>query len=144
MKRFRGGVAALVLGGVLLCLPATARDDVIPAKVGMEWLSQEQQKTLWRRVDQYAGMESFVSFCGRPSNIERRVINAVQACITPATLQQVVARFRKNLSEKKGGITADQSICEEQRVKSLVKKIHAAIDTMVAEVARMCSTCLFC
>jgi hypothetical protein len=144
MKRFRRKLAALVLGGVLLCPPAAARDDIILAKVGMEWLSQEQQQTLWRRVDQYAGMESFVSFCGRPSNIERRVVNAVQACVTPASLQMVVTRFRKNLSEKKGGITADQSICQEQRVKTLVKKIHAAIDTMVAEVARMCSSCLFC
>jgi hypothetical protein len=133
-----------MLAGVLLCPPAAAADEVIQAKVGMEWLSPEQQQTLWRRVDQYAGMESFVSFCGRPSNIERRVVNAVQACITPATLQLVVNRFRKHLSEKKGGITADQSICEEQKVKSLVKRIHAAIDTMVAEVARMCSSCLFC
>ncbi len=71
MTWFRGQLAALVLFSVLLCPPATARDDVIPAKVGMEWLSKEQQQTLWRRVDQYAGMESFVSFCGRPSHIER-------------------------------------------------------------------------
>jgi hypothetical protein len=142
--RARTAPVVLVLGLVVLSPSVSARDDVILAKVGMEWLTKEQQQTLWHRVDQYAGMESFVSFCGRPSQIERRVVSAVQACITPATLQQVVSHFRKKLTEKKNGITADQAICEEQKMKNLVKQIHTAIDTMVAEVTRMCRNCLFC
>jgi hypothetical protein len=137
-------LVALVLGIAVFSPSVAARDDVILAKVGMEWLTKEQQQTLWHRVEQYAGMESFVSFCGRPSNIERRVVSAVQACITPATLQQVVSHFRRKLTEKKDGITADQGICEEQKIKNLVKQIHTAIDSMVAEVTRMCRNCLFC
>ena len=140
----RAWLATLVLGGSMLSAPAAVSDELIPAKLGMEWLSKEQQQTLWRRVEQYAGMESFVSFCGRPSNIERRVVSAVQACIRPATLQLVVVRFRKNLSEKRDGITADRAICEEQRVRSLVRRIHAAIDTLVAEITQMCRSCLIC
>ena len=110
----------------------------------MEWLSKEQQQTLWRRVDQYAGMELFASFCGRPSNIERRVVGAVQACITPATLQQVVSQFRKKLHEKKSGIVAEPTICDEQKFKNLVRQIHTAIDALVDDVTRMCRSCLFC
>jgi len=145
-RRFCAQLALVtfVLGLVVFGPSVAARDDVILAKVGMEWLSKEQQQTLWHRVDQYAGMESFVSFCGRPSNIERRVVSAVQACITPATLQQVVSQFRKKLNEKKGGIVAAPTICEEQKFKNLVKQIHTAIDTLVADVTRMCSSCLFC
>ena len=84
------------------------------------------------------------TFCGKPSNIERRVVGAVQACITPATLQQVVTQFRKKLKEKNGSITADKTICQEARIKSLVKEIHTSIDTLVNEVARMCQSCLIC
>jgi hypothetical protein len=137
-------VAALLLCGAILCPSAIAADEVIQAKVGMEWLSAEQQKILWKRVEQYAGMESLVAFCGRPSHIERRVVGAVQACITPATLQQVMSRFRKNLTEKRDAITADKAVCEEQRIKNLLRQIHTAIDKLVAEVDRMCRSCLFC
>ena len=71
-------------------------------------------------------------------------MGAVQACITPATLQQVVTQFRKNLKEKNGSITADKSICQEARIKNLVKEIHTSIDTLVNEVTRMCQSCLIC
>jgi hypothetical protein len=89
-------------------------------------------------------MESFAKFCGHPSHIERRVLVAVRPCITPATLQQVVSRFRKKLQERNGKITADPSICEEQRIKSLVKEIHNSVDKLVAEVTRMCKSCFIC
>ena len=89
-------------------------------------------------------MELFASFCGKPSNIERRVVGAVQACITPTTLQQVVTQFRKKLKESNPSITAHKSICGEQRIKSLVKEIHTSIDTLVNEVTRMCQSCLIC
>jgi hypothetical protein len=144
MTSFRTHIATLTLATLLLCPSVAASDEVIQAKVGMEWLSAEQQQVLWRRVEQYAGLESFASFCGRPSHIERRVLNAVQTCVTPATLQLVVSRFRKNLQEKKASISADKAVCEEQKMKALVKKIHSAIDTMVDEVARMCRSCLIC
>jgi hypothetical protein len=143
---FRTHLAALaiVFAGLLAGPSVAARDDVIQAKVGVEMLSQEQQKVLWTRVERFASMESFAAFCGRPSNIERRVIGAVQACITPATLQQVISQFRKNLKEKNGSITADKSICQEARIKGLVKEIHTSIDTLVNEVTRMCQSCLIC
>ena len=143
---FRAHVTALAfaLGALAASSSATAMDDVIQAKVGMELLTRDQQQVLWTRVERFASMESFAAFCGRPSNIERRVVGAVQACITPATLQQVVSQFRKNLKEKNGSITADKSICQEARIKSLVKEIHTSIDTLVNEVTRMCQSCLIC
>ncbi len=145
-RRFRTQLAilAIVLGGLVSGSSVSARDDVIPAKLGMEMLTSEQQQTLWQRVERFASMESFATFCGKPSNIERRVIGAVQACITPATLQQVVVQFRKKLHERNKSITADKSICQEARIKTLVKEIHTSIDTLVNEVARMCQSCLIC
>lgn len=144
-RPFRTQIAALVvlLAGLSVG-PSVARDDVIQAKVGVEMLTGDQQKVLWTRVERFASMESFAAFCGRPSHIERRVVGAVQACITPATLQQVVTQFRKNLKEKNGSITADKSICQEARIKNLVKEIHTSIDTLVNEVTRMCQSCLIC
>ena len=110
-RPFRTQIAALaiLIGGLLIGPSVAARDDVIQAKVGVEMLSRDQQQVLWTRVERFASMESFAAFCGRPSNIEKRVVGAVQACITPATLQQVVTQFRKNLKEKNGSITADRS-----------------------------------
>jgi hypothetical protein len=140
----RIGVMALVLACFALGAPATARDDVILAKVGLDWLSKDQQQKLWQRVELYAHMESFANFCGRPSQIERRVVNAVKACITPTSLQQVVVFFRKKLNERNEAISADPSICEETRMKNLVREIHTSVDKLVAEVARMCKSCLFC
>ena len=147
-RRFRTHLAilAVVLGGLVFGSAASvsARDDVILAKLGMEMLSKDQQQTLWLRVERFASMESFANFCGKPSNIERRVVGAVQACITPTTLQQVVTTFRKKLHEKNGSITADKTICQEARIKNLVKEIHTSIDTLVNEVARMCQSCIIC
>jgi hypothetical protein len=144
LSRARTGFIALVLGSLAHCPTVAARDDVIEAKVGLEWLSKEQQQQLWKRVDIYADMESFANFCGRPSHIERRVVTAVKPCIAPATLQQVVGRFRRKLNERNERITADPSICEEQRIKTLVKQIHTSIDKLVTEVTRMCNSCIIC
>jgi len=143
---FRAHVTAfaLALGGLAMCSSAIARDDVIQVKVGLDWLSKDQQQVLWQRVERYAGMESFANFCGRPSHIERRVINAVQSCVNQNSLQQVVSQFRKNLSEKNRAITAEKTVCDEPRIKGLVKEIHTAIDTLVNEVAKMCKQCLIC
>ena len=143
---FRTQLAALaiVLGGLLIGPSVAARDDVIQAKLGMDMLTRDQQEVLWKRVERFASMESFAAFCGRPSNIERRVVGAVQACITPASLQQVVSQFRQKLKEKNSSISADKSICQEARIKSLVKEIHTSIDTLVNEVTRMCQSCLIC
>jgi hypothetical protein len=143
-SRARIGFVALVLGCVVLGPSVAARDDVILAKLGLDWLSKEQQQQLWKRVELYADMESFANFCGRPSQIERRVINAVKPCITPVSLQQVIAHFRKKLTEKNGTITADRSICEEQRIKNLVREIHTTIDKLVTEVTQMCKSCIIC
>jgi hypothetical protein len=145
-RPFRTQIAALaiVLAGLLVGPSVAARDDVIQAKLGMEMLSRDQQQVLWTRVERFASMESFAAFCGRPSNIERRVIGAVQACITPATLQQVITQFRQKLKEKNGSITAEKTVCQEARIKTLVKEIHTSIDTLVNEVTRMCQSCLIC
>ncbi len=145
-RPFRTQVAALaiILAGLLVGPSVAARDDVIQAKLGMEMLSRDQQQVLWTRVERFASMESFAAFCGRPSNIERRVIGAVQACITPATLQQVITQFRQKLKEKNGSITAEKTVCQETRIKTLVKEIHTSIDTLVNEVTRMCQSCLIC
>jgi hypothetical protein len=147
--RFRSQIAAAVLAlGALLCAPAVANDDVVDdvilAKLGMEMLSKDQQQVLWQRVERYAEYESFASFCGRPSHIERRVIGAIQPCITPASIQQVMSRFRKHLHDKNAAITAEKSVCEDTRIKTLIKQIHTAIDTLVNEVTNMCKSCLIC
>jgi hypothetical protein len=59
-------------------------------------------------------------------------------------LHQVVSRFRRKLHERNEKITADPSICEEQRIKNLVKEIHSSIDKLVTEVTRMCNSCIIC
>ena len=46
-------------------------------------------------------------------------------------LQQVVSQFRKKLHEKKSGIVAEPTICDEQKFKNLVRQIHTAIDALV-------------
>jgi hypothetical protein len=89
-------------------------------------------------------MESFVNFCGRPSQIEKRVIGAIEPCINPPTIQQVVTRFRAHLKEKNAAITAEKTVCQEARIKNLIKEIHTAIDTLVNEVTRMCKSCIIC
>jgi hypothetical protein len=152
---FRSHLAAAIFAlGVIFGAPVLAADDVIDrgplttgliqAKLGMDMLSKEQQQVLWQRVERYAAMESFVNFCGRPSNIERRVIGAIQPCLTPVTIQEVVNRFRKHLHDKNTAITAAKSVCEEARIRNLIKEIHVAIDNMVNEVTRMCKSCIIC
>src|SRR3954470_2474619 len=111
---FRSQLTAAALApGAILCAPAAAHEEPLPVKLGMEMLSREQQQTLWQRVERYAEYESFANFCGRPSGIERRVVGAIQPCITPASIQQVVSRFRKHLHDKNAAITAEKTVCED-------------------------------
>ena len=145
MQRFsraRLCFAALVLGVLALCPPVAAMDDVIEAKVGLELLSAQDQQTLWRRIDLYAQVEAFNIFCGRPSNIERRVHAGIASCVTAASMQTIQSYFRKKLREHNFG--DDKGRCETPEAKTFMSKIHAAINDLVAEVARMCKGCLFC
>ena len=143
--RFRSQIAAAALAlGAMLCMPALAQDAAIPVKLGMDMLNQDQQRILWQRVEKFAEYESFANFCGRPSHVERRVIGAIQPCITPAAIQQVVSRFRKHLHAKNAAITAEKTVCEDARIKKLIGQIHTAVDSLVRDVTKMCKSCIIC
>ena len=117
-------------------LPATQ-----PVKLGFSYLSQAQERDLWRRAETYALAEVFLRQCGSPSHIERRMMLAARDCIEARALNRVAAYFRRKVTELS---TRHTFVCDTDHSKALVKTTRARIDRDVEEVRSMCRACLIC
>jgi hypothetical protein len=135
------GSASLLLMG--LGMPRTVEpvSAVEPAKLGFSYLTREQYKDLWRRADNYAMAEAFLTQCGAPSHVERRMRHAARDCIEARALDRVAAYFRRKMAE----FTAKHKfVCDTEQSKALIRSTRAKIDSDVAEVRSMCRSCMFC
>jgi len=97
-------------------------------------------------VELYARFDAFLTDCGKPSNIEQRMLAAVQSCVEPGALQKVVTVFRsKKASHTKGfipGFTTE--FCGQPSTAALLKNLSAAIDSAIRRAASACRACVIC
>ena len=111
------------------------------AKLAFSYMTPEQIADLWKRADRYAEAEAFLKKCGQPSNIERRMWQAVSPCIEEAALRKVVIYFRSKVLQF--GQTK-QFICHTPEAKKVIGTVRLKIDADVDEVRGMCAACIIC
>lgn len=137
-----GVCLAIVLTGFAVPPSAPAREALAePAKLPFSYLTPEQVADLWRRADRYAEAEAFLRKCGKPSNIERRMIQAAGACIDEAALKKVAAYFRSKLLQFG---QQKNFVCDTPQAKQVLQSVRTKINSDVEEVKAMCAACLIC
>ena len=140
-----GGPAVAILmgfaGSAPVAPPAVSQPPAIEAKLAFSYMTEEQVKDLWRRADRYAEAEAFLKKCGLPSNIERRMWQAVGPCIEDAALRRVATYFRSKVLQFG---QQKQFICHTPEAKRVLSSVRARIDSDVEEVRGMCAACIIC
>ena len=121
--------------------PRTVPAAWVQAKLGLASLSRSQAKALWRRADDHALAEALLKQCGSPSHIEQRMMSAANSCVDKASLDLVLAYFRKKVA---GPGTNRKFVCGTGRSKVLMKIMRSRIDRDVEAVRSMCRACLLC
>jgi hypothetical protein len=141
----RSHVFALALC-VLAASPALARADkptFIPAKVGLELLTQNQYADLQKKMNLYAWSEAILKRCGKATHIERRMRDAVSACVHPASLDKIATQFR-TLLERETKKEEDGLPCDNKVMRNILPKVKQYIEEAITEAAQMCRACLIC
>ena len=111
------------------------------AKLAFSYMTPEQVADLWRRADRYAEAEAFLKKCGQPSNIERRMWQAVGPCIEEAALRKVAIYFRSKVLHFG---QQRQFVCHTPEAKKVLGSVRAKIEADVEEVRGMCAACIIC
>jgi hypothetical protein len=119
---------------------ASSNAPVIPVKFGLEALSEEELSILKDHLDAYALAEAVLGNCGKTSDAEKRMIEAVKDCVEPSAIEQVSQHYRERLKRYKG--EHKHLLCDKEgaRLKELSDMINKAID----DAARVCRACIAC
>jgi hypothetical protein len=135
--------AAAALMGFARPAPAIVApaNDLHRAKLAFSYMTPEQVADLWKRADRYAEAEAFLKKCGQPSNIERRMWQAVGPCIEEEALRKVATYFRAKVLQFG---QQKQFVCTSAEAKKVLGSVRAKIDSDVEEVRGMCAACLIC
>lgn len=136
---------------LLLLVFTTFLVPTVDAKVGLNYLSSDQQKQLWRNIAAYAKYEAFLNYCETTSRVERRIWAAAGPCVTRDSLNKVSGYYRRKLREHakkfptKAMIKENSAFrCDRKKHATLIKKIKGLFNTAVADIDRMCRRCFFC
>jgi hypothetical protein len=141
-------LAAAQAGPMVAPIEAPAAGIVL-AKLGLDSMSQEERKNLWKMVDEYATVDALEEFCGKKLNLQRRAWRAVAACVEVKSLRRVFSAFRNKKAEYlkawetlHGAEEQKKLVCERFSVK--LKEYTRIMNGQIAEAAKMCSNCFFC
>lgn len=116
--------------------------ELTKVKFGIEALSTDQLKELWEKVDAFADFEAYLISCRSSSNIEKRIVDSVGRCVTPAALQSVRQRFHQRRA--KNVTSYIKEYCDSAHAKKLMSDLHNMINKIVAEAAASCRACFIC
>ncbi len=141
----RASLTRLLIILLLACpaLPATtARAETVQVKLGVSFLTDSQKADLWDRVDKFARWEARLIYCNRPTNIVRRAVAAVDACVHEPDLKQVASRFRRKLADEQKKLKPID--CEHQFAQTFIREVHELADATINDAAQVCRACLIC
>ena len=125
----------------LLACAALASGEAL-AKVGLEYLSKDEQKQVWTSTRNIARIDAILSACNRKTNIDRRIVSAVSPCIKPKTISALRAYWRKQ--KAKYAKELPQLDCNNDYMKKEINKAVRQFNQLVSEVRDNCRRCIFC
>jgi len=147
-----GWFAALAFVIVTLAFTQTGAAQtggIVLAKLGLDSMSKEERKNLWKLVDEYATVDALQEFCGIKLNLQRRAWQAVGACVERSALRRVFSVFRSKKAEYlkawetlHGEPDKKKALCERFRVK--LGEYARVMSGQISEAATMCRNCFFC
>jgi hypothetical protein len=142
LTRFRIGCVLALICAVSIGMSAKASSEapVLQVKFGLEALSDEEQAALMDRLDAYALAEAVLGNCGKPTDAEKRMVEAIKDCIEPAAIEKVTQHFRQRLTRYKGD--HKRLLCDKESGR--LKELSDYIDKAINEAARLCKACLVC
>lgn len=154
--RTAGTAGWLALGICVLAGAAIAEQSSVAdmsgiqlVKLGIKDMSNAEQTNLWKLVDEYATVDALQEFCGTKLNLQRRAWIAVSACVEPASLKSVFAKFRTKKGEYlkqwetlHGEAEAKKAVCE--RFKTKLAEYSKIMSGQINQAATACRNCFFC
>jgi hypothetical protein len=124
----------------LAAVPAAAQ-PVAPAAQQMSHgnyhlglLNDSQRGDLMRRLDSYAVVEVFLSACGRPPALERRIRHIVSGCIRQDSIETLARHYRRAIASR-ANLNWD---CVSTGGRQMIEKSENAIRLTVADLTRLC------
>ena len=131
-------VSILAFGLALSQAVSVATLQAEPRKLGLDDLTEGQQKELWQRTDDDAGYAALLKLCHRDSFFERRFVEAVQGCVDPSTIAKVVAFYRTRYASVLAH--ANPHPCDDPVFarNGIADKLKASLDNQVAQAKTLC------
>jgi hypothetical protein len=122
---------------VLLGL-STAPSRAEPPLISINDLPQDQQKIVWDRVDRFAEYAVILKDCVADSHFESRFVEAVRACVEPATVRRVVSYYEQHAAALDRRFR--RSFCAEKRFSenNVAEKLRATLDDLVDYGHNLC------
>jgi hypothetical protein len=140
---------AAAQAGPAVTPPPPPAGGIVLAKLGLNSMSKEERKNLWKMVDEYATVDALQEFCGKKLNLQRRAWRAVAACVEVKSLRRVFSAFRNKKSEYlkawetlHGEEEQKKVVCE--RFSKKLKEYARIMSGQITEAANMCRNCFFC
>ena len=136
MRRGRAGL--LAFGLALAQAVAVATPHAEQRKLGLDDLTEGQQKDLWQRIDDDAGYAALLKLCHRDPLFEGRFVEAVRSCVDPSTIAKVVAFYRSRYASVLAH--ANPHPCEDPifAKRRIADKLATLLDNQVAQAKTLC------
>ena len=137
MSKERREVTTLLIVAVLLGLSA-APGRAEPRLISINDLPQDQQKIVWDRADRFAEYAVILKDCVADSHFESRFVQAVRACIEPATVRRVVSYYEQRAASLDRRFK--RSFCTEKRFteNNVAEKLRTTLDNLVEYGHNLC------
>jgi hypothetical protein len=101
-----------------------------PRLLGINDLSESEQKILWERVDHVAAYVTILKACASDPDFEKRFVDAVQPCVEGDTVRRVVGFYRERAAaldkRLKRNFCASKKYVEDngtQKLKSILENL---------------------
>jgi hypothetical protein len=103
-----------------------------PRLLGINDLSESEQKILWDRVDHVAGYVTILKACASDPDFEKRFVDAVQPCVETDTVRRVVGFYRQRASDLDKRLSrkycADKNFVENHWAQKLKSTLDNLVD----------------
>ncbi|TXN42913.1 hypothetical protein [Methylobacterium sp. WL7] len=125
---------------------STAERPTNLVKLGFADMTKAQEDSLWRQVDQLAFFEATANLCGKKSDLEARIMAAVQECISNEALDRVRDRWRSKVKEIGRKIFVPKSkqsaFCNDADILAVHNRYFTDVARKSQEAERLCAACL--
>ncbi|HLW90954.1 MAG TPA: hypothetical protein VKS78_06600 [Roseiarcus sp.] len=130
-RRVSAVLAAVLIAGV-------GQAVAEPRPLGINDLTESQQKILWQKVDRVAQYAVLLKACVEDIHFESRFVEAVRPCVESDTVRRVVAYYWGRAADQNKRI--DPRICSDKNFveNKWTQKMKSTLDNLVELGHNLC------